>query len=254
MPPREIAERDEFDEHRPAAQGADDGGRVPAFAVQVEDFFAEFFEVANLCFEFVFWIFADARATREHHRGWERGDAFQRGDDLPDVAALAQGAVVSSDEEIACEQPAAIWLVETDVIGTVAWGVENFETAVIGFDPRLIRERTGVARLRPAPHDFAIGMEWLFAARVGQNGKGERVGEDFQSRVLVLQQSVRADVVFVGVGVDEASRGRVFQRVGEFGRGVGASTVNEETVHEVGGCPVAAAAREGPREIEAGEG
>lgn len=94
-------------------------------------------------------------------------------------------------------------------------------------------------------------MQGLLASRVGQDGQGEWVREYLQGRVFALQQSVRADVVFVRVGVDEARRRGGAQRACQFAGGVGASAVNKEAVHEVGSRPVAAAPAEGPREIEA---
>ena len=94
-------------------------------------------------------------------------------------------------------------------------------------------------------------MQGLLAARVCQHAEGERVRVDFQSRALALQESVRADVVFVGVGVDDARQRRGAQRVEQFARGVGAAAVYQEAVQEVGGRPVTAAPAQGPREIEA---
>ena len=228
VPPREISKREKFNKHGTAAQSADDGIHVAARAVKVEHPAAEIFEIADLRFEFFLWVLADARTSGEHDRGRQRGDALQRGDDLPNVVACAQGAVPAADEEIAGEEPAARRFVETDVVATVTGRVQNLEAVTFRLDPRLIRERARVTRFGPAPNDFAIRVQGLRVTRVGENRQGEGMGEDFQRRMLALQLSVRADVVFVGVGVDDVRQRNGTQSIGQFGRGEGTAAVDEQ--------------------------
>lgn len=151
MPAREISQGEYLYEHGLPAQSPDDGIGIPTLVIKFEHPVSKLFEICDLRFEFHFRILTDARTTRKHDSGRQCGDSFQRGDDLPDVIILAQGAFPPTDKQVAGEEPASFRDVETDVIRTVTGRIKHLQAKVFRFDPGLIQKRTRTGRFGPAP-------------------------------------------------------------------------------------------------------
>ncbi len=74
-----------------------------------------------------------------------------------------------------------------------------------------------------------------------------------QLGVALLQQAVSADMVFVGVGVEDDLQRCICQVADQLSGGVGATAVDQCIPQLVAGGPVAAFAEQAARQVEAGD-